>query len=98
MTRLLPFIAVLTMLCATAVSAQTTLKATPSQQASLFCDLCKIQGCDCQGGNKCVNCQPGRLTSNTGGNESQQQLNLKATQSVCKEAKGRMSSGQCRMR
>ncbi len=96
MNRLPPIVAAIAMLAATVASAQTTLQATPSQQRSLFCDLCKIQGCDCTG-TQCINCTPGRLTSNSGGTESQQQLNIEATQSVCAEAKGRMSRGKCRL-
>lgn len=96
MVRFLGYFAAAFMLCATVASAQTTLKAAPTQQRSLFCDLCKIQGCDCTG-SKCINCVPGSLTSNTGGTEGQQQLNLKSTQSVCAKANGRMSRGACQL-
>lgn len=42
------------------------LKTRPKAKASLFCDVCKIQGCGCSGG-QCVNCNKLKAPSTSGG-------------------------------
>lgn len=41
---------------------ENSLRKAQPVESSVFCDVCKIQGCECKGG-KCVNCSPTKLTS-----------------------------------
>ena len=70
--------------------------------ASLFCDLCTIQGCSCTG-SQCTNCgasfqaTPGRGQSS--GNTSAAiaiKRNQEATRKVCLEVQGKYIKTHCR--
>ena len=87
--------AVAATLVAAGLSFGLSFGARPAS-ASLFCDLCAIQGCGCTG-SQCTGCGA-NLTANpsSGGTQAAVlKLNRNATKSVWMKVKGSYSNGRC---
>lgn len=68
-----------------------SLAAPGGSQKSVFCDVCKIQGCDCDG-SQCTNCG-GNLTTKSGGTRTMSDAD--ATRQACMKVEGEYSRGTC---